>query len=274
MPFPTGPVNGQVYTASSGVVYVYDAGKTVWDIRPTNVFKRQATTAPTNPVYGDMWFDTSTLNTFVWTSDGTSDFWLDISGGGGGSGGSSASAMTGATALVAGTSGLTPTNAAGTNYKFLRGDGTWAGPTFVSASAPTVNDDSGDGFFVGAMWYDSTAGTLYTAKSVAAGAAVWSQMGGGAPLSTFSAGQFGVGSTVLTLSFNVFGYLGYGGNLAAGATINITAANKLLVLHAGGTGVGQDVDYGTWRYLGCFNKDDGGGSGGTVAVGHMWQRIA
>lgn len=114
-------------------------------------------------------------NGITYKYNSSKDAWLIQAASGGGG---SASAMTGATASVAGTAGIVPVPAAGTNYKFLRGDGTWTGPTFVSASAPTVNDDSGDGFFVGAMWFDSTAGVLYTAKSVGVGAAVWSQVGG------------------------------------------------------------------------------------------------
>ena len=43
----------------------------------------------------------------------------------------------------------------------------------ISASAPTVDDDSGDGYAVRQQWLDSTTGTLYVLTDATAGAAVW-----------------------------------------------------------------------------------------------------
>jgi hypothetical protein len=42
--------------------------------------------------------------------------------------------------------------------------------------APTVNDDSGDGYMVGDMWIDETANKGYLAVDVTVGAAVWKEV--------------------------------------------------------------------------------------------------
>ena len=44
----------------------------------------------------------------------------------------------------------------------------WAG-----TAAPTVNDDSGDGYSVGSMWFDTTNHDLYIAETVGSGTATW-----------------------------------------------------------------------------------------------------
>jgi hypothetical protein len=49
----------------------------------------------------------------------------------------------------------------------------------VSASAPTINDDSDDGYDIGSRWFNSTTDTLYVATDVTVGAAVWEPVGGG-----------------------------------------------------------------------------------------------
>lgn len=51
------------------------------------------------------------------------------------------SAMTGATASAAGKSGLVPAPAAGTQGKFLRGDGTWQTPANTTYTAATASKD-------------------------------------------------------------------------------------------------------------------------------------
>lgn len=43
----------------------------------------------------------------------------------------------------------------------------------ISTSAPTVNDDSDDGYSVGSRWFRSSTGVLYVATDVTVGAAVW-----------------------------------------------------------------------------------------------------
>ena len=48
-----------------------------------------------------------------------------------------------------------------------------------ATSAPTVNDDSGDGYRVGSIWIDTTADKSYICVDATAGAAAWIEMGGG-----------------------------------------------------------------------------------------------
>ena len=53
---------------------------------------------------------------------------------------------------------------------------------YAANSAPTVNDDTGDGYVVGSFWYDTTADKAYTCLDASSGAAVWTEItaGGGA----------------------------------------------------------------------------------------------
>lgn len=50
---------------------------------------------------------------------------------------------------------------------------------YAAAAAPTVNDDSGDGYTVGSIWVDTTNDDAYIAVDVTLGAAVWEQINGG-----------------------------------------------------------------------------------------------
>ncbi len=55
-------------------------------------------------------------------------------------------------------------------------------------AAPTVNDDSGDGYGIGSLWIDTTNDNIYQATDVTVGAANWEQIngsGGGAVDSVF-----------------------------------------------------------------------------------------
>jgi hypothetical protein len=49
----------------------------------------------------------------------------------------------------------------------------WQGNNFGASAAPTVNDDSGDGYSIGSRWLDTTNDKEYVALDVTAGAAVW-----------------------------------------------------------------------------------------------------
>jgi hypothetical protein len=44
---------------------------------------------------------------------------------------------------------------------------------FIATVPPTINDDSGDGYTVGSLWFDTATGNLYVAVDVTAGAADW-----------------------------------------------------------------------------------------------------
>jgi hypothetical protein len=51
-------------------------------------------------------------------------------------------------------------------------------PRHTATTAPTVNDDTGDGYSVGTLWLDTTNDRMYIAIDVSAGAAVWVEIGG------------------------------------------------------------------------------------------------
>lgn len=48
-----------------------------------------------------------------------------------------------------------------------------------ATTAPTVNEDSGDGYAVGSVWIDTTNGKAYTCLDATVGAAVWALYTGG-----------------------------------------------------------------------------------------------
>lgn len=73
------------------------------------------------------------------------------------------------------------------------GSAVWAQITPVSpsnysaSSAPTVNDDSNDGYTVGSFWVNTTADLAYICLDASVGAAVWRQVTKNDPLSNYSA---------------------------------------------------------------------------------------
>lgn len=48
---------------------------------------------------------------------------------------------------------------------------------YNKTAAPTVNDDSGDGYSIGDKWVDSTNDRIYEAVDVTVGAAIWLEVG-------------------------------------------------------------------------------------------------
>lgn len=52
---------------------------------------------------------------------------------------------------------------------------------YAATAAPTVNDDSGDGYTIGSHWVDTVADVVYMATDVTAGAANWVVIGSVAP---------------------------------------------------------------------------------------------
>ena len=65
-----------------------------------------------------------------------------------------------------------------------------AGPlsNLSATSAPTVNDDSGDGYGVGSLWVDTTNDAVWMAVDVTVGAAVWRPLSAGAFLDSSTLG--------------------------------------------------------------------------------------
>ncbi len=66
----------------------------------------------------------------------------------------------------------------------------------VAATAPTANDDSGDGYGVGSFWYDSVANTLYICEDATLTAAVWEVAGGGGRFELYATESISSGGTI------------------------------------------------------------------------------
>lgn len=81
MAFPTAPVNGQTATINS-VTYTYDSATSSWS-RQSKPFSTitSGTAPPVSPNLGDQWYDTTTGAVYRWTNDGTTNYWIDTTGG-------------------------------------------------------------------------------------------------------------------------------------------------------------------------------------------------
>ena len=55
-------------------------------------------------------------------------------------------------------------------------DASFAKCNWAGTVSPTSGDDSGDGYSIGSLWYDTTGNTVWVAKSVGVGTAVWTQL--------------------------------------------------------------------------------------------------
>jgi hypothetical protein len=74
---PNSPTNGQTVTLGNKTL-VYSTSLSVWQIQssPSGATVTTSDTAPTSPSDGDMWFDSATLNTFIYYADGSSNQWV------------------------------------------------------------------------------------------------------------------------------------------------------------------------------------------------------
>ena len=77
--FPTSPADGDTFDN-----YIYDGTKAVWRIQPnipgiSSKFQVSAT-APTNPVNGEVWLNSTDGNTYIYYIDADSSQWIEIGG--------------------------------------------------------------------------------------------------------------------------------------------------------------------------------------------------
>lgn len=72
--FPSSPTNGQVYGQ-----YVYDSTKGAWRVSADLLASAiPSPTAPTNPVSGDLWFNTNDGVMFMYFNDGNTSQWVEV----------------------------------------------------------------------------------------------------------------------------------------------------------------------------------------------------
>lgn len=75
-------------------------------------------------------------------------------------------------------------------------------PRHTTTTAPTANDDTGDGYSVGTLWLDTTNDRLYIAIDVTLTAAVWVEIGGLSGTWTPTVTQSG--SVTVTVTFATY----------------------------------------------------------------------
>lgn len=66
--FPANPSNAQTFTASNGTTYVYNGSSGYWGVQVTGSAGAVSIgdTAPSNPVNGQQWFNSTTLRTYIY----------------------------------------------------------------------------------------------------------------------------------------------------------------------------------------------------------------
>jgi len=116
----------------------------------------------------------------------------------------------------------------------------------LSASvAPTVNEDTGDGYVIGSLWIDTTGDAIYQATDVTAGAAVWLNISasGGRSLASQAQAEAGtentLGMTPLRVAQEIEGWSGRAEYFSADGTYNVPEdVSEVVVFAIGGGGGG------------------------------------
>jgi len=85
--FPSSPTDGQVFTAPTGYVYVF--ATPVWKLQTTSAagpvgpagpaqFVSISDSAPSSPTVGQLWWNSTNGNLFIWYNDGSSSQWVQV----------------------------------------------------------------------------------------------------------------------------------------------------------------------------------------------------
>ena len=72
--FPASPTNGQTVVIG-GITYIYNSSKGVWRNQISNI-GNTSDTPPANAVDGQLWYNSSDLNLYVYYNDGSSSQWV------------------------------------------------------------------------------------------------------------------------------------------------------------------------------------------------------
>lgn len=140
-------------------------------------------------------------------------------------------------------------------------------PRHTAVTAPTVNDDTGDGYSVGTLWMDTANDRLYIAIDVSAGAAVWVEIGGLSGTWTPTVTQSG--SVAVTVTYATYKIRGRACHVEVQLDItgSGTGGNAIIIggqpaaiqpTHTGATvpiGISIVSDTGTANYLGLLTAN-------------------
>ena len=76
--FPASPTNGQTFTPAGGATYIWNG--TVWLLSPdmTRTGVITSDSPPPSPIPGQLWFQSSTGNTYIWYVDVDSAAWVQF----------------------------------------------------------------------------------------------------------------------------------------------------------------------------------------------------
>src|SRR5262252_1152946 len=75
--FPASPTNGQLFTGANGVVYQWNAVGGLWLVYGVGTNSGiVGDTPPSNPVAGQLWFNSALGQLFVWYTDPNSSQWV------------------------------------------------------------------------------------------------------------------------------------------------------------------------------------------------------
>jgi len=77
--FPNSPSVNETFAVGSSI-YQWDG--TVWRRNGSLVTATMSTSQPSSPTDGDLWFKTDTLDLYIYYDDGSSQQWIQVSGGG------------------------------------------------------------------------------------------------------------------------------------------------------------------------------------------------
>jgi len=78
--FPASPTNGQLFTGANGVVYQWNSAGGLWLVYGVGTNSGiVGDTPPSNPVAGQLWFNSALGQLFVWYTDPNSSQWVPAS---------------------------------------------------------------------------------------------------------------------------------------------------------------------------------------------------
>jgi hypothetical protein len=167
--FPDSPTNGDTFQAG-GLQFTYNSTTNSWDSSsddPTNV--TSSDTAPSSANAGDLWFNSSNLQLYVYYSDGSSSQWVKTNPSGSGATHAVAVQNTQPSNPSAGDLWFDTDNVVLYVYYSDGSSNQWVGVSQIGSSgggsgggaSVSVSDTAPSSPSAGDLWFDSSDATLY-----------------------------------------------------------------------------------------------------------------